>query len=295
MDNSSVSLEVKDPKKNNTLKYIIIFIIVLCIGVIAGVFLAHQYLENKDSKTDNSNISDDANVTDITDDTAYVDLINKAYNIVKDNSVFYNSNGIDIKTLDNGTKLLLVYEYVLNKNLFTKDNLLVIGNGLCDYNFVEDPIPDGQSISSNICSVMKINAADLLTASKTLFNDETINVNSNFSPTSSSSCIVNNGVYICGNIISNTTTGALEPHFEIQKVTLANDGTIEIYDKGYLVDKRSGVDNPNDQYENYYLHSSDSTNYYYELKSADNLVFKHTFATKDNVNYYYVKTSVVKN
>ena len=47
-------------------------------------------------------------------------------------------------------------------------------------------------------------------------------------------------------------------------------------------------------FDKYYLHSSDSTEYYYELKNADNLTFKHTFVTKDRVNYYYVSSELVK-
>ena len=69
---------------------------------------------------------------------------------------------------------------------------------------------------------------------------------------------------------------------------------MRIYEKGYLIDNRSNVDNPTDQYDNYYLHSFDSTNYYYELKSADNLTFKHTFKTEDRQNYYYVSTELIK-
>ena len=89
-------------------------------------------------------------------------------------------------------------------------------------------------------------------------------------------------------------SGELESKFDVIKVTKDSSGTIIVYEKGYLVDNRSNVNDPFDQYDNYYLHSSDSNEYYYELKSADNLIFKHTFKTDDKENYYYIGTELVK-
>ena len=61
-----------------------------------------------------------------------------------------------------------------------------------------------------------------------------------------------------------------------------------------MVDTRSNIIDPNDGHDNYYLHSSDSNIYYYELKSADNLVFAHTYIMGEDGNYKYNGTAVVQ-
>ena len=103
-----------------------------------------------------------------------------------------------------------------------------------------------------------------------------------------------NNLYICGNIANNNVTGDLESKFTILKVTKDLDGTIKIYEKGYLLDNRSNVKAQHPGYDNIYLHSTDSTEYYYELRNADNLTFVHTFKENDNQEYYYVGTMLEK-
>ena len=107
-------------------------------------------------------------------------------------------------------------------------------------------------------------------------------------------CVSDGDFIICGNVVDNSgITGALESKFSVIKVTKDEDGSINIYEKGYLVDNRSNVI-ASGQYENYYLHSSDSDAYYSELRNADNLTFVHKFKTDDKKNYYYVSTVLYK-
>ena len=68
---------------------------------------------------------------------------------------------------------------------------------------------------------------------------------------------------------------------DILKVELY-DEDIVITEKGYLYDNRSNLTTPD---KNYYLHSSDSTEYYFELKSSENLYFIHTFVKNQDGSY----------
>ena len=86
--------------------------------------------------------------------------------------------------------------------------------------------------------------------------------------------------------------GEVVSKFEIVKVTIDDNNTITIYDKGYLLDNRSDVEIVGD-YKNAYLHSYDASEHYYELKSSDNLTFKHVFNNIDN-KYYYVSSELYK-
>ena len=281
--------------KSSGFQFAILFIIILAIGINLGIYGTKKYLENKHSAKDDYTVYPEAEAKDITNDSAYADAISKMHGFVKDNSLFYSSTGINVETMDNGTKLTLAYESIIANKEYTSGTLSVHDNNYCDYNFVVDPTPADSSIPTLICTIKNISRDSIVKASKSLFDDETINTNANFNPSSNVSCVVVNNNYVCGNLTNTVIdTGSLQPKFDIIKVTLDTDGTIIIYDKGYLVDKRKGVDNPNDEYDNYYLHSADSTSYYYELKSADNLTFKHTFKTNNNVNYYYVGTEVYK-
>jgi hypothetical protein len=143
--------------------------------------------------------------------------------------------------------------------------------------------------------VTRISIAKLKELNEKLFNDEILDTSVPFNVDLDKKCVIDLNDYVCGNVTNvYGYTGELESKFDILKVTKDSAGTVIIYEKGYLVDNRSNVDNPTDQYDNYYLHSSDSKDYYYELKSADNLTFIHTFKTDDGENYYYVSTELVK-
>lgn len=278
-------------KKSNKLKYVLLFLLFLAVGTAIGIYGAKKYL---DGKEDDTPINEPTNEPkDITKDSSYQDTINNLYKIVNSNTLFYNSKGVNAETMDNGTKLTLIYDILIQNKKFTTETLENNGTGKCDHEFILDP--QTANIPSLVCTVYKVSTSEIENKAKELFNDTSINTAVTFKP-NSMTCISEEDNYICGNLETPpTTTGSLEIKFEIQKVTLDQDGTISIYDKGYLIDKRDGVDDPNDQYDNYYLHSSDSTKYYYELKSADNLTFRHIFKVDDNTNYYYVRTEVVTN
>lgn len=277
--------EVKE-NKGNSFKYILIFIVFLAAGAVIGVYGATNYL----NKQDEEKIETPETIKDITDDSVYQNTINDLYNIVNNNVIFYSAKGVNIASLDNNSKLSLIYEYVVNNNLYEKTTLSNDGTGKCSYGFILDSSAE-TNIPSIVCTVYEIKKADIKNIAKKLYNDDSISIVDSFMPEENKSCVLSNDKYVCGNT-GTSASGALEIKFDIQKVTLDLDGTIEIYDKGYLADRRAGVDDPNDQYDNYYLHSSDSNEYYYELKSADNITFKHTFKTDDKTNYYYVSTEI---
>lgn len=290
----SETLEVKTNKQNNLIKYIIFGIIFLIAGIVVGYFGATKYLEKKEEEPSNNQIEEGPK--DITKETVYQSLISNLYSFIQDNTLFYDSRGISVGTMDNGTKLNYIYEYAMAKNLYTTETLNMTTVNHCDNNFIVD-VNENPTLPSIVCTVNKIKADDLKNISKEIFNDSTLITSNNFNPTNSKSCIYDatSNNYVCGNILSNSVdSGKLLPKFTIEKVTMADDKEIVIYDKGYLVDTRDKVKELNDNYENHYLHSTDSTDYYYELKSADNLTFKHVFRTDDGENYYYVSSSVSK-
>ncbi len=277
--------------------YIIIILIFLAAGIGIGIFATTKYLKDKEEKEYvPSVVENEEGPIDITNDENSKDLINNLYSTINGNIMFYNSKGISVSTMDNTSKLKLVYGYLVAKNVGKSEQItsLFVGSTNCANEFVTDPGVN-TSVSTNLCTVTRISKAEFMNANKVLFNDEVLDTSVIFSPGRGKSCAVDGDSYICGNVLDNVAyTGELESKFTIEKVTKDEYGTVEIYERGYLVDKRSNVNNPNDQYDNYYLHSSDSKDYYYELKSADNLTFKHIFKTNDKKNYYYVSTELVK-
>ena len=280
--------------KNNSFKYIIIFIIFFAVGAAGAWYFTDKYLKSKEDEK--VQIPVDENTTiDITEDDGSQELIVSLLKPLNNEPMFYSTKGMSSSTMDNASKLYLVYTYLINNNMSTTEqrNVDVVGGTLCLNTFLADTGVDG--ILSTTCTVTKIDKAKFMEVNKKIFNDELLDTSVTFNPNANISCLVEGETYVCGKINPTTNvTGALESNFDIVKVLKDEDGTIYIYEKGYLNDKRSNVNNPNDQYDNYYLHSFDSTNYYYELKSADNLTFKHTFKTEDRQNYYYVSTELIK-
>ena len=281
--NDSVSLE-KTNRNNNIFKYILCFILFFAGGVILGIFGTKKYLENKNSITETPEgvVTD---ITDITESSEYKDTINELYSLMSTSVDFYSTKGFDIEKMTNDDKLKFIYNYLISKEIVSEVtiNSLYYGSLNCNYNFVVDPVKAGSYVST-ACSVYSIPTTTIVENYKKLFGNESIDVSLNFAPSSTKSCLIENGTYVCGNIASQSlVSGALNSKFEIVKVTLDKDGTIIIYDKGYLVDTRSTIMNPNDGHDNF-------TEYYYELRSADNLTFKYTYKKGDDSNYYYLNT-----
>lgn len=292
------SKENKVSKKDNHLfKNIIIVIVFLAIGISVGIFGTLRYLDYKKELEEAEQVENvDEGPEDITEDEDSQGLIQSLLKILDGNTMFYSTKGVSVSTLDNTSKLKLVYNNIVDNKMGTSEEKqsLWIGSTSCDNVFITD-VGENPLISTNKCSVYRISKETFKKVNKTLFNDDILDTSVEFQPYDGYKCVLDGESYVCGNVAKTSDiTGELISKFDILKVTKDEDGTIEIYEKGYLVDKRSNVNNPNDQYDNYYLHSSDSKEYYYELKSADNLTFKHTFKTIDRQNYYYVCTELVK-
>lgn len=292
------SKENKVNKKDNHLfKNIIIVIVFLAIGISVGIFGTLRYLDYKKDLEEAEQVENvDEGPEDITEDDDSQGLIQSLLKILDGNTMFYSTKGVSVSTLDNTSKLKLVYNNIVDNKMGTSEEKqsLWIGSTSCDNVFITD-VGENPLISTNKCSVYRISKETFKKVNKTLFNDDILDTSVEFQPYDGYKCVLDGESYVCGNVAKTSDiTGELISKFDILKVTKDEDGTIEIYEKGYLVDKRSNVNNPNDQYDNYYLHSSDSKEYYYELKSADNLTFKHTFKTIDRQNYYYVCTELVK-
>lgn len=284
----------KEKKKKSKFKYFVIFILFIGIGIGIGIFATKKFLEYKN--VDNTPVVEDGPV-EITDDVKYQDLILSLKDILNNDPMFYSTKGVTTKTLDNTSRLNLLYNYAVNKNFVTNEQLDVdfIGASTCKGGAFLLDVSTDTTVVNNKCSVTRISIAKLKDLNEKLFNDEILDTSVPFNVDLDKKCVIDLNDYVCGNVTNvYGYTGELESKFDILKVTKDSAGTVIIYEKGYLVDNRSNVDNPTDQYDNYYLHSSDSKDYYYELKSADNLTFIHTFKTDDGENYYYVSTELVK-
>lgn len=288
------SMAKSEKKKRSKFRYFIIFILFIGVGVGLGIFGTTKFLEYRENQ-ENKPVVDDGPV-EITDDVKYQNKIAQLRGILNGNQIFYSTKGLDSKSLDNTTKLNLLYDYMVSNNLSTAEAIDVdyIGSSFCKNGiFLKDVNVD--VAQSSKCTVNRIKISELKSLNNRLFNDDVIDTSVSFNIGIDKKCIVDTDSYVCGNVTNVFGyIGKLESRFDVVKVTKDSDGTIAIFEKGYLKDNRSNVDNPTDQYDNYYLHSSDSKEYYYELKSADNLTFKHIFKTDDSENYYYVSSELVK-
>ena len=125
-----------------------------------------------------------------------------------------------------------------------------------------------------------------------MFANSDFNLDVEYYPVDNKKCTPIGEYIYCGNVDSLTgVIGELKPRFTVNKVMM-DDEHIYIYDKGYLIDSRSTVPYVEGE-SNYYLHAADSSEHYHELKSADNLTFKHTYRLQNDGKYYYLKTELV--
>lgn len=297
MSSNEVIIDGNKKKKGKALKIFLIVIIFLALGIFVGIYGTTKYMEMKEEENNQNDVVEEKGPVDITDDNNYKDLIDSLYKTINGNVMFYSTKGIDMSTIDNSTKLTMIFNYLNSAKQGTEEILTQTywGSGVCQNNFVLDPVQQNTTTSSG-CTVTKFSRDLFVQTSKKLFNDDVLDTSVNFNPSNTKSCIVDmqNNLYICGNIANNNVTGDLESKFTILKVTKDLDGTIKIYEKGYLLDNRSNVKAQHPGYDNIYLHSTDSTEYYYELRNADNLTFVHTFKEKDNQEYYYAGTMLEK-
>lgn len=297
MSSNEVSIDGNKKKKGKALKIFLIVIIFLTLGIFVGIYGTTKYMEMKEEENNQNDVVEEKGPVDITDDNNYKDLIDSLYKTINGNVMFYSTKGIDMSTIDNSTKLTMIFNYLNSAKQGTEEILTQTywGSDVCQNNFVLDPAQQNTTTSSG-CTVTKFSRDLFVETSKKLFNDDVLDTSVNFNPSNTKSCIVDmqNNLYICGNIANNNVTGDLESKFTILKVTKDLDGTIKIYEKGYLLDNRSNVKAQHPGYDNIYLHSTDSTEYYCELRNADNLTFVHTFKENDNQEYYYAGTMLEK-
>lgn len=283
-------IDVKEEKSNNVFKYIFLFILFLGIGIGLGIFGAKKYLDSK--KTEEEPVIQQG-PEDITNVDEYKQLVNKLHGFVNQYSIFYTTKGVEASKMSNLDRLIIVYDYAKSNAKTTEEKLsAVLGTKNCLDKFALDD-PNANAWNTNSCTVNKVETKMMKEFNKNLFNDDLIDVSVEFTNSQGKLCIVKENYYLCGNKKDYIDQGKLEVNFDVVKVT-KDKGTIVIYDKGYLLDNRTSTIMSNDGHDKHYLHSSDSNEFYYELKSADNLTFKHTFVTTDRVNYYYVSTELVK-
>ncbi len=276
--------------KISFIKNILLIVVFLGCGVAIGIYGTNKVMEEKDKE----NVINDGDEwpLEITSKSEYKDQIDELYSIVTGNPIFYSTGGLTFNVMNTNDKLTYIYNNLVANQVGETTTLssLYLASPTCNYNFLTDPGAN-EFVVTNVCTVVKIMKSEFNKVAEKLFNVKDLDTNSEFYPADGKKCASENDYYLCGNITPVLNiTGALETKFEIIKVTLDKDDTITIYDKGYLTDKRSNVVNPNDGYDNYYLHSSDSKDYYYELKSADNITFKHTFKKNESGKYYFANS-----
>lgn len=288
--------EKTSKKKGSKFKYFLIFLFFIAAGVCLGIFGTTKYLEYKDQE-DKTPVVDEGPL-DITDNEKYTEQLEDLLSYLNADPLFYDTKGVLASKLNNTSRLILIYEYIVKNELNSTEVLqpYYFGATSCHNGvFATDSLVNTPAESTTGCTINKIPTTLFEDINGNLFNDELIDTSVYFDIDITRKCVLDGENYICGNVKNiSGYSGALESNFEIVKATKDEDGTIEIYEKGYLHDKRSNIDNLTDQYNNYYLHSYDSKEYYYELKSSENLTFKHTFKTDDNENYYYLSTELVK-
>ena len=288
-----------DKSSNNNIKYLLCFCIFFILGGVLGIIMTTKYLELQDEDGNNLTMNETENSIDITGDKEYEATISSLKSIISASPVFYNSNGFKSAEMNKDDMLSYIYKYLISAEKFTDSTLANTywGSSYCENDFLVsyESTDDGSSYSLGICELKNMSINDINAAAKSLFGVDNVDVSGDFMATDNTKCIIQGENYVCG-LVNPVTgiTGELTPKFDTLKVTKEEDGSLIIYEKGYLVDTRSNVVNPDDGYDNYYLHSSDSSAYYFELKSADNLTFKHTFKMNSDRSYYLFSSEVVK-
>ena len=275
-------------KAGSVFKYILLFLVFLSIGVVIGVYGSKKYLESRKTVAPEETPAQEKEVviTNITDDSTYTALVNDLYASLAKNPAFYTSSGFNITEATNEEKLALVYYYIVTNKLDTVETLPSAWEGTyCVFNeglnsFIVDSAGAG-------CTVTYISTTLMDETYKKIFGDTGLEMVATFPANEYRTCVLTGDRYTCGRVTGTIYNGSLQPKMDILKVELY-DEDIVITEKGYLYDNRSNLTIPD---KNYYLHSSDSTEYYFELKSSENLYFIHTFVKNEDGSYSYLKTT----
>lgn len=281
----------KNKKSGKGFIVVLIFILFFAVGAAGGILGTKYYFElNKEEEAGEDFVI--SKEKDITTKTEYQDTISKLHSSIKNYAEFYDTKGIVLTTMDDNLKFRMIYNLVVADKLGVNEQATTTyyGSGVCDNNFLADSLDQG--VPSTVCTVQKYNKSDFVSKYNTLFAKSEFNLNKEYYPLDNKKCVPYEEYIYCGNVTNLTgITGELSPRFTINKVMM-DDDNIYIYDKGYLIDSRSNVPYVEGQ-TNYYLHSFDSSSHYYELRSADNLTFKHTFKIQEDGKYYYYKSELV--
>ncbi len=275
-------------KAGSVFKYILLFLVFLSIGVVIGVFGSKKYFESKKTTPTSEEKAPEKEVviTNITDDSTYKAVVNELYASLAKNPAFYTSKGFNITEATNDQKLSLVYYYIVANKLDTVNTLPSSWEGTyCVFNEgVNSFIVDSAGMG---CTVSDIPVTLINETYKKLFGDTGLEITPTFPANEFKTCVLVGEIYTCGRVTGTIYNGSLQPKMDILKVETYDDDIV-ITEKGYLYDNRSNLTTPD---QNYYLHSSDSTDYYFELKSSDNLYFIHTFVKNPDGTYSYLKTT----
>ena len=266
----------------------VLFLLFLAIGVGIGIFGTKKFLASrtKEEEKEEQTETPEVVIVNITDDSSYAPVISELYSYLDKNPIYYNSQGFDITTASNETKLKLVYNYIVSHKLDSVTTIPASWDGTtCPFNgglnsVVVDAIGSG-------CTVSNISVSQINEIYKKLFGNTGIDPSVNFQGADAKTCVLVGDTYTCGKTTGSIHTGSLQPKMDVLKAEKYDDDIV-ITEKGYLHDTRSNVVVTE---ENYYLHSSDSTEYYHELKSSDNLYFIHTFKKNEDGTYTYLKTT----
>jgi len=292
-----------EDKGKGSFKYILFFVIFFALGVGLGVFVTKKVLSNNKSDDTQPVVTTNSDVVDITTNVDYKNTIDKLMQTIGSNVEFYDTRGITVdannkalQAMPNDFKLRLLYKNITKNKQFPTDNINSNrwGAETCSQGFLVAKLTndDGSEYLSGYCTVNKIPFEEFTTTYKSLFNDTVLDFSQEII-VGNRKCVPSEGEFLCGDI-NNEISGELTSKFNVIKATINKDKVIQIYERGYLVDTRSNIVNPDDGFDNYYLHSYDSNLYYYELKSSENLTFIHTFKLDDQNNYYYVSTELEK-
>lgn len=290
----TLSEDFNNENKGETFKYILFFVVFFIAGTALGIIGAKKFLVD-DEKPNNAPVVEETLVKDISNEQDYQKTIADLKNLIGQNLIYYRSTGVDASQLTNDEKLQIVYEYVVrDTNLETAiDYPTYWESQECASGFLVDlnVNDNGTTYNAGFCTYFILPNSKVMDSYRTIFNNENIQLTT-FDANEHYRCVAGTDNYACGLIKRIDYTGKIENNFQIRKVTLEDDGTINIYESGYLKDTRSFVNIADDGIDNYYLHSSDSELYYYELRKDDNLTFKHVFKKDSNNKYYYVKTVI---
>lgn len=280
--------------KSSTFKYILFFVVFFIIGIALGIVGAKKFLVD-DKETEAVTVVEEETEKDISNDPEYQDTIVYLKNLIAQNPIYYRSTGVDASQLTNDEKLKIVYEYVIrDTNLESAIDYPVswesqecLGGLLVDLNTNDN----GTTYNAGFCTYYVLPISKVKESYRIIFNNDNIEM-ATFDADDHYRCVLGEDSFACGLYNRIDYTGTIENNFQIRQVTIEEDGTINVYESGYLKDTRSFVNVEDDGIDNYYLHSSDSELYYYELRKDDNLTFKHVFKKDSNNKYYYVRTVV---